>query len=104
MEKIRDELSIRGLAIEGGEGACTLTVDARRLDTFIAWAGRDISAASALLGECGGVWRKEEWLLALIGLKLGIINRVEARSIARSWACEDAPDECVLPTFLLRDE
>ena len=56
-----------------------------------------------LLSDARGIWYREEWLLARVGLALSIITRAEARELARSWAVEDAPDACVLPGFLIWD-
>lgn len=61
------------------------------------------TAPMDLITEADGPWEREEWLLAFVGMKLGLVNRAGAVSIARSWAIDTAPDEAVLPGFLVWD-
>ena len=61
------------------------------------------AAPMDLMAKADGPWEREEWLLAFVGMTLGLVNRAGAREIARSWAIDKAPDEAVLPGFLVWD-
>ena len=106
---ISEALYEKGLIIAGyscdDEDLWVLTPDPSNLACFSSWISQEdcsgLCQAAELLKETSGLWGHYEWLLARAGLVLGIIDRAEARAIARSWACEDAPDERVLPGFLL---
>lgn len=112
-EIIWEKLSEMGLTINNhvnaeGDDEFILEADYDNLACLASYLVKDdcdgMTEVARLLKEARGLWGHQSWLLARVGLTLGLIDRAEAREIARSWACDDAPDEHVLPGFLLLRE
>lgn len=101
-------LTINGYTNSEGEDEYILEADDDNLACLASYLMKDdydgMCQMASLLKEVKGLWGHQSWVLARVGLTLGIIDRAEARAIARSWACDDAPDNRVLPGFLLYGE